>query len=123
MALPASVALSRACGSGGFGTDYRYRKGDQLSGDVISVDYCSNAASLGALAVRARTIEDLTNALEKARAADRTSVIVIETDPKERVPDYDSWWDVPIAEVSEMESVGKARDAYDKARQKERYFL
>src|SRR5579864_6784941 len=50
--------LSRACGSGGFGTEYRYRK-NGMQGDRIAVDFVANAASLGALAVRAQTHEQL----------------------------------------------------------------
>jgi 3D-(3,5/4)-trihydroxycyclohexane-1,2-dione acylhydrolase (decyclizing) len=39
------------------------------------------------------------------------------------VPGYDSWWDVPVAEVSSQRDVLAAREAYDVARQKERDFL
>lgn len=115
--------LSRACGSGGFATEYRYRTGDGLNGDPINVDFVANAASLGAYAVRARTREQLAAELAKAREQTRTSVVVVETDINQRVPGYESWWDVPIAEVSEMESVQAARKAYAAAREKERYFF
>jgi len=40
-----------------------------------------------------------------------------------RVPGYESWWDVPVAEVSEMESVKRAREKYDDAVKRERFFL
>jgi 3D-(3,5/4)-trihydroxycyclohexane-1,2-dione acylhydrolase (decyclizing) len=50
-------------------------------------------------------------------------VIVIETDISEQVPSYESWWDVPIAEVSKMSEVQSARHAYEEARKRERYFL
>lgn len=115
--------LSRGCGSGGFGTEYRYRHNGSLDGDVMSVDFLGNAASLGAIALRARTREDLAAALEQARSESRTTVIVVEVDLNQRVPGYESWWDVPIAEVSEMESVRKAYAAYAAAKEKERYFL
>ena len=115
--------LSRACGSGGFGTEYRYRSNGNLNGDVIKLDLAANAASLGAWAVRARTRDDLMKSLSEARRMDRTSVVVIETDINQRVPGYDSWWDVPIAEVSKLDSVRTARAAYDEARHKERYFF
>jgi 3D-(3,5/4)-trihydroxycyclohexane-1,2-dione acylhydrolase (decyclizing) len=115
--------LSRACGSGGFGTEYRLRGDVHMNGDVICVDFVANAASLGAHAVRARTREDLERALEEMRDIPRTSVVVVETDINQRVPGYESWWDVPVAEVSEMESVRAARKEYETAKQKERYFL
>jgi 3D-(3,5/4)-trihydroxycyclohexane-1,2-dione acylhydrolase (decyclizing) len=47
----------------------------------------------------------------------------VETDPEKRVPGYESWWDVPIAEVSEINSVRRAGKEYEAARLKERYFL
>ncbi len=115
--------LSRACGSGGFGTEYRYRRDDNLDGDLIQIDLVANTASLGACAVRAKTREELADTLVAARNHDRTSVVVVETDINERVPGYESWWDVPIAEVSEMTPVQDARSAYEKARKKERYFF
>lgn len=115
--------LSRGCGSGGFATEYRYRVNGQLAGDAVPVNFAANAASLGACAVRVQTREQLAEALVAARKIDRTSVVVIETDINERVPGYESWWDVAIAEVSEMESVRAAREAYVKAREKERYFF
>ncbi len=115
--------LSRSCGSSGFGTEYRYRRNGGLEGEVIELDFGANAASLGAWSVRAKTRQDLVNALSEARGIDRTSVVVIETDINERVHGFESWWDVPIAEISKLESVQTARDAYDKAKRKERYFF
>ena len=117
------AGLSQACGSGGFGTEYRYRKNGKLEGEFIEVDFAANAASLGAHAVRVKTREELLEALSAARANDRTSVVVMETDKYERVPGYESWWDVPIAEVSQIESVAAARKAYEEELRKERYFL
>jgi 3D-(3,5/4)-trihydroxycyclohexane-1,2-dione acylhydrolase (decyclizing) len=113
--------LSRACGSGGFGTEYRYRE-EGLTGSVIPIDFAANAASLGAYAVAARTYEELGVALAEAKKQIRTSVVVIETDYNDRVAGYDSWWDVPIAEVSENAAVQEARAAYVEAVKKERYF-
>jgi 3D-(3,5/4)-trihydroxycyclohexane-1,2-dione acylhydrolase (decyclizing) len=50
-------------------------------------------------------------------------VITIETDRERRVGGYESWWDVPVAEVSESEAVREARKAYEEARARERAFL
>jgi 3D-(3,5/4)-trihydroxycyclohexane-1,2-dione acylhydrolase (decyclizing) len=47
---------------------------------------------------------------------------VIEVDKEMRVPGYESWWDVPISEVSELESIREARAAYEGAVKKERRF-
>jgi 3D-(3,5/4)-trihydroxycyclohexane-1,2-dione acylhydrolase (decyclizing) len=115
--------LSRACGSGGFGTDYRFRKNGKLEGDFIELDIAANAASLGAKAVRVQTNDELINALAAARKADRTSVIVMETDKEQRVPGYESWWDVAISEVSQLDTVRAARKKYEEALGKERHFF
>ena len=115
--------LSRAVGSGGFGTEYRYRSNGGLDGDQLPVDYAANAASLGACTCRVQTREQLEQALVAARGHDRTSVVVVETDINARVPGYESWWDVPVAEVSESETVRAARRDYEGARKKERHFL
>ena len=113
--------LSLACGSGGFGTEYRRRDVGQ-PGEIIKVDFAANAASLGAYAVKAQTHDQLAEALATAKRQPQTSVVVVETDYHDRVPGYDSWWDVPIAEVSEMQSVQQARSSYAEAKNQERYF-
>jgi 3D-(3,5/4)-trihydroxycyclohexane-1,2-dione acylhydrolase (decyclizing) len=38
------------------------------------------------------------------------------------VPGY-GWWDVPVAEVSELDSVNAAREEWEEMRTQERYFL
>ncbi len=117
--------LSQALGSGGFGTDYRARRAEsgQLDGGRLEVDFAANAESLGAHVIRAVTRDDLQQALNEARQHERTTVIVIEVDKEVRVPGYESWWDVPVAGVSEMESVKRARESYDEAVKRERSFL
>ncbi len=118
-------ALSRSLGQQGFGTSYRTRSlaSGLMDGEPIKVDYVANARSLGALAIRATNIAELKTAFEQAKANDRTTVVVIETDTSKGVPGYDSWWDVAVAEVSEMDSVRKARASYEAARKRERHHL
>jgi 3D-(3,5/4)-trihydroxycyclohexane-1,2-dione acylhydrolase (decyclizing) len=115
--------LSRACGNEGMGTNYRFRRGEKYDGDLLPVDFAANAASLGAWIARAQTADELKAALAAAREQRRTSVIVVETSYDQRVPGYESWWDVPIAEVSERDTVKAARRDYDEARKKERFFF
>ena len=115
--------LSRSCGNQGMGTNYRYRRDGKYDGDLLPVDFVSNAASLGAWATRARTRDELSSALVEGRKHPRTSVVVVETAYEERVPGYESWWDVAIAEVSEREPVRAAREKYEEALKKERIFF
>ncbi len=118
-------SLSRSLGSGGFGTRFRLRgeQSGQLDGDLLPVDFAANARSLGAEATSVSTIADFRLALQSARKAQRTTVIVVETDREVSVPGYESWWDVAVAEVSTSESVQQARRDYVEALKKERYFL
>jgi len=117
-------SLSRSLGMGGFGTTTHKRSASgQLDGELFQVDYVANARSLGAHALTATTLQHFKDALEQAKSLDRTTVIVVETDPDAKVPGYESWWDVAVPEVSTMESVREARARYEEARKSERYFL
>jgi 3D-(3,5/4)-trihydroxycyclohexane-1,2-dione acylhydrolase (decyclizing) len=117
--------LSRSLGMGGFGTSYRERSGGsgQLDGPPIEVDYMASVRSLGAHAIRAGSLKELRSALEEAKRMDRITVVVVETQPGVGVPGYESWWDVPVAEVSELDSVQKVRAQYVEARKRERHHL
>jgi len=115
--------LSRSLGNSGLGTEYRQRREGKYDGETITVDFEANAASLGAWTARARTSEELRSALSSASKQPLTSVIVIQTSYDARVPGYEAWWDVPVAEVSESDTVKAARRKYEDALKKERYFL
>ena len=123
-------ALSRSAGQTGFGTRFVYPKDNVLPGDdagddvqTLPVDLAMNARSLGASVIECETYDDFTAALQKAKEAQSTTVIYIQNDRYAGVSDYESWWDVPVAEVSEMDSVQAARKEWEKMRAKERYFL
>jgi len=117
--------LSRSLGSEGFGTRYRYRTEDgDFKGDVLPIDFAANAASLGAYVMRANTRDELADALLKAREyQDGPVCIVVETDRDQSVPDYESWWEVAVAEVSEIESVREARAKLEEAKSRQRHYL
>ena len=116
--------LSKAVGSDGFGTKYRYRSdGGDLDGEVLPVDYAANAASLGARVFRASNRDELADAITAARAMTETVCIVVETDRRQRVGGYESWWDVAVAEVSDNPDVQKARAEYEEAKRREQWYL
>ncbi|MCX5044807.1 3D-(3,5/4)-trihydroxycyclohexane-1,2-dione acylhydrolase (decyclizing) [Aldersonia sp. NBC_00410] len=103
--------LSESLGSGRFGTEYRFRgETGRLDGARLPVDLAANAASLGVDVVRADTATDFTAAVRRAIAAESSTVIHVETDPRPAPPEGGSWWDVPIAETS---SVPATREAYE----------
>jgi 3D-(3,5/4)-trihydroxycyclohexane-1,2-dione acylhydrolase (decyclizing) len=122
--------LSRSLGTDGFGTQYRYRRNGSIGRDsekapgaVLPIDLAASAASLGAVAVKVKSVAELRAALEQAKRADRISVIAIEVDRYEGVPDYESWWDVPVAEVATPDAVKAARKDYEESKKKERPYL
>lgn len=105
--------LSESLGSQRFGTAYRYRTADgRLDGDTLPVDLAANAASLGADVIKVTTAAEFTDAVKAAKSADRTTVIHVETDPLIYAPDSQSWWDVPVSEVSTLESTQTAYERY-----------
>ena len=118
--------LSRSLGTDGFGTLYRYRRNGSLgvdsadSADYLPVDLATNAESLGATVFRAATLDELRAGLESAKAETGPVVVAVEVDRYEGVPDYESWWDVAVAEVSSVDSVRAARERYESARRDER---
>ncbi len=117
--------LSRAIGSGAFGTEHRLRnaKSGFLDGANAPIDFVSNASSLGAHVIAATDIKSLKAALAEARQQPKSAVIVMETDPNKRAPGYGAWWDVPVAEVSTMPAVKAARKEFERAVKRERHFL
>jgi 3D-(3,5/4)-trihydroxycyclohexane-1,2-dione acylhydrolase (decyclizing) len=108
-------ALSESVGSQRFGTAYRYRNPETglLDGQTLPVDLAANAESLGAEVIRVRTIEEFRAAIARSRASDRTTAIHIETDPLAPAPDSENWWDVPVAEVAQLDSTTAARKTYE----------
>ena len=79
------------------------------------IDFVAHAASMGAVARKAGSITELEAALHEARGDDRTSVIVIDTDPLPATEAGGHWWDVAVPEVSERPQVQAARREYEDA--------
>jgi 3D-(3,5/4)-trihydroxycyclohexane-1,2-dione acylhydrolase (decyclizing) len=120
-------SLSRSLGLGGYGTRYVYPKGGLLPGDdapgeALPVDLAANARSLGAHVLEARTYDEFVRAYRAAKESAVTTVVYVPCDRYASVPEYDSWWDVPVAEVSEMEGVQAARSRWERMRETERLF-
>ena len=105
--------LQAACGGVNFNNlirDVDHRVDDSW------IDFAGHARSLGALAEKVTGIGDLALALERAKAADRTYVVVIDTDPMPTTEAGGAWWDVAVPETSPRPQVNDARKEYVKAR-------
>jgi 3D-(3,5/4)-trihydroxycyclohexane-1,2-dione acylhydrolase (decyclizing) len=79
------------------------------------IDFAAHAASLGAETCKVDGIAALEAALKAARSAERTQVIVVDTDPLASTDAGGHWWDVAVPEVSERAEVEEARKNYEDA--------
>ncbi|MGQ0467302.1 MAG: 3D-(3,5/4)-trihydroxycyclohexane-1,2-dione acylhydrolase (decyclizing) [Sporichthyaceae bacterium] len=118
-------ALSESLGGQRLGTAYRYRNPGSglLDGEALPVDLAANAASLGARVLRADTLAEFESAFADALAASETTVVYVRTEHVQAAPSSGCWWDVPVAEVSALESTALARTRYVEARRAQRPLL
>jgi 3D-(3,5/4)-trihydroxycyclohexane-1,2-dione acylhydrolase (decyclizing) len=116
--------LQISTGSPPYGNELRYRNPESgiLDGPYIPIDFAANAASLGAVAMRATSESELREALERAKRETRTVVIHVPVQKHANVPGFESWWDVPVAEVSTVPTVRAAHEAYEEKETQERFF-
>ncbi|MDA0707369.1 MAG: 3D-(3,5/4)-trihydroxycyclohexane-1,2-dione acylhydrolase (decyclizing) [Proteobacteria bacterium] len=103
---------------GGRGYNNLLQSSYPQSGDAPNIDFAQHAASLGAQAEKVSSIGELGAALKRAQQAPRTAVVVIETDPLPSTAAGGTWWDVPVAEVSESAAVNAASKEYQAQQRK-----
>ena len=123
--------LSETVGSQRFGTRYRYRDSEELnfeSGDLLTaVDLAANARSYGIDVIEiqptSQAIDHLAAAVRAAKASARSTLIHINSDPFVYAPDGEGWWDVPVAQVSELDSTKQAHADYLEQQKKQRPLL
>jgi 3D-(3,5/4)-trihydroxycyclohexane-1,2-dione acylhydrolase (decyclizing) len=103
--------LQRATGGESFNNLLQHAKHETLP----DIDFRAHAESLGAHAVKVQSIAELEGAVGEARKSQKTSVIVIDTDPITATEAGGHWWDVAVPEVSERAQVREARKSYETA--------
>jgi 3D-(3,5/4)-trihydroxycyclohexane-1,2-dione acylhydrolase (decyclizing) len=89
---------------------------ESSAGTAPTIDFAAHAASLGAIAEQVQGVTELEAALQRAFAADRTSVVVLRTDPRIATAAGGHWWDVGVPEISTRPSVRAARAEYEAQR-------
>jgi 3D-(3,5/4)-trihydroxycyclohexane-1,2-dione acylhydrolase (decyclizing) len=82
------------------------------------VDFVAHARSLGAQAERVE-MKNLKAALQRARRSRKTSVVVIDTDPRQGTAEGGAWWEVPVTGAPRSAAQKRAREAYERARRKQ----
>ncbi len=109
-------SLSEELGSQRFGTSYRFRGEDgRLDGELLPVDLAANARSLGVHVIEVTSRDELEKAIRQAKEAPGDAgpiVIHVQTDPLVHAPDSESWWDVPVSQVADLESTRAAYQRY-----------
>ena len=93
------------------------------AGAQVIVNYAQQKAGAEDVVAACRDLGAKALAVRADVSDARQAADLIETAFDQRVPGYESWWDVPIAEVSESEAVRAARRNYEEARKKQRYFF
>ncbi|HWT94714.1 MAG TPA: 3D-(3,5/4)-trihydroxycyclohexane-1,2-dione acylhydrolase (decyclizing) [Solirubrobacteraceae bacterium] len=129
-------SLSRSVGGAGFGTHHRFTADGHASlldaadgaalatpAEPLPVDLAANVESLGVPVTRVDDIDGLRAALEASRSAAGPVAIHVEVDRFAGVGGYESWWDVPVAAVSERPEVVAARERYEHDRRAQRAYL
>ena len=101
--------LQQATGSPGFNN----LLADSAHQTLPEIDFAAHARSLGAHGEHVATLGEFEAALQRARAADRSSVVVIDTDPLKTTEAGGWWWDVAVPEVSDRPQVNAARRDYE----------
>lgn len=86
--------------------------------DAPLIDFAQHAAALGAHAEKVSSIGELDAALQRARQAPHTAVVVVDTDPLPSTDAGGAWWDVPVAEVSDDANVTAAAADYQEQQKK-----
>ena len=104
--------LQFASGGERFNNLFDHNTLHQVSPDI---DFAAHAKSLGAISEKVSSLADLETALKRSKKNDRTTVIVIDTDPMQSTDAGGNWWDVAIPEVSTRKQVQAARKNYVKA--------
>jgi 3D-(3,5/4)-trihydroxycyclohexane-1,2-dione acylhydrolase (decyclizing) len=108
--------LQRATG----GASFNNLLEDALHETLPEIDFRAHAESLGAIAAKVSSIAELERALTEAKAHPRTSVVVINTDPRASTEAGGAWWDVAVPEVSARREVATARKSYEAATSRQR---
>lgn len=113
------ACISRLQGATG-GAPFKTMREAAQTTSMPDIDFVAHAASLGAVAEKADSIEALEQALQRARHCERTHVIVIDTDPAITTEAGGAWWDVAIPAVSARGEVDAARAAFSDQRKNRR---
>jgi len=89
--------------------------------EAFGVDFTAHAASMGATAEKVANPAELAEAFKRAKASDKTYVIVMDVDPYEGwTTEGHAWWEVGTPHITEDDSVREAHIEWEASRVKQR---
>jgi len=89
--------------------------------EPFAVDFAAHAKAMGAHAETVANPSELADAFKRAKARDKTSVIVMPVDAYEGwTNEGHTWWEVGTPEVSESSSVSSAHKEWEASRSRQR---
>ncbi|MBF0705351.1 3D-(3,5/4)-trihydroxycyclohexane-1,2-dione acylhydrolase (decyclizing) [Alkalihalobacillus hwajinpoensis] len=100
--------LQMGNGMGSFGTEFRKRDPQQLTGELMPIDFAKSASGYGVKTYSVRTMDELKTAIEDAKQQNVSTLIDIKVLPKTMTAGYGSWWHVGVAETSKKEAIQQA---------------
>ncbi|HEU4740973.1 MAG TPA: 3D-(3,5/4)-trihydroxycyclohexane-1,2-dione acylhydrolase (decyclizing) [Meiothermus sp.] len=114
--------LQTSLGSPSFNNELRHRdpQTGRTDGPTVWVDFARHAETMGARAWHPQNYDELKKALAQAKETQGVRVIVVGVSVDDRVPGFESWWDVPVAQVSGQARVKEARQEYEAYLKKQR---
>ncbi|MGP5365262.1 3D-(3,5/4)-trihydroxycyclohexane-1,2-dione acylhydrolase (decyclizing) [Brachybacterium tyrofermentans] len=118
-------SLSESHGSQRFGTKYRMRNEDtgMLDGEKLPFDIPANIRSYGLEVQEVSDTAAFRDAYRRAEASSEATAIVVNTNLYGPNPPGNSWWDVPVSQVSRLESTQQASTAYEAEKAPQRHYL
>ena len=89
--------------------------------EPFNVDFEAHATSMGAMAETVSNPHELADAFHRAKASDRTYVIVMKVDPYEGwTAEGHAWWEVGTPQVANSDKVYDAHINWEKTRKRQR---
>lgn len=87
----------------------------------FAVDFAAHAAAMGAHSEKVANAEELSEAFKRAKASDKTYVIVMDVDAYEGwTAEGHAWWEVGTPHITNSDSVRAAHEEVESARSRQR---
>ncbi|WP_193105494.1 3D-(3,5/4)-trihydroxycyclohexane-1,2-dione acylhydrolase (decyclizing) [Brachybacterium sp. FME24] len=118
-------SLSESHGSQRFGTKYRMRNGEtgMLDGEKLPFDIPANIRSYGLEVQEVSDTAAFREAYRRAEASTEATAIVVNTNLYGPNPPGNGWWDVPVSQVSRLDSTQQASTEYEADKAPQRHYL